>query len=112
MHQGQYTATLGMVLGCLFSTALASQPLSLTEDAINPLEHAAPAPDVNSVEPVLFSQGRGFYTHAFYLILTTGTDDATVYYTTDGSVPNPETARIALDHGQASPGNGRHQWGD
>ena len=129
MHHGQYAVTQGvcrripasareqaarsqigfsdrllwMVLCCLFSTGFSAQPLYLQEAAINPLEPAPPILDINNVEPVLFSQNRGFYAHAFYLILTTPTDDATVYYTTDGSVPNPETASIALDHNQAFP---------
>lgn len=95
MHHGQYTATLGMVLCCLFSTGFAAQTPFYQENTINPPAYVAPAADVNEVEPVLFSQARGFYTHAFYLILTTDTNDATVYYTTDGSVPTPETAQIA-----------------
>ena len=103
MRHGQYTATSGMVLRGLFFVVLSLQPLFAQEHTFNPPSPSAPILDVNGVEPVVFSQTRGFYTHAFYLILTTPTEDATVYYTTDGSIPTPETARIALDHNQAFP---------
>lgn len=87
MDQRQYTAFVGMALLSLCSV------FSIT--------HTAMAAD--QVESVVFSQERGFYTYAFYLILTNSTPDATVYYTTDGSEPIPETAQIALDHNQAFP---------
>ena len=62
-----------------------------------------PEDATTQVESVDFSESRGFYSNAFYLILTTNTDGATVYYTTNGSLPTPETASIALDQNQAFP---------
>ncbi len=103
MHHRQYVATLGMVLCCLVSTGLSTPPNAIQDDTTHPSVFFPSVLDANEVESVLFSQPRGFYTHAFYLILTTYTDDATVYYTTDGSVPNPDTAGIAMDHNQAFP---------
>ncbi|MCP4455813.1 MAG: hypothetical protein GY809_30510 [Planctomycetes bacterium] len=103
MHHGQYAATLGMVLCCLLSAGFSTQTSALQGDTTGQSLLAAGASDVNEVETVVFSQSRGFYSQAFYLILTTDTDDATVYYTTDGGVPNPDTANIALEHNQAFP---------
>jgi len=42
---------------------------------------------IDLVEEVNFSHKRGLYTSPFSLTLSTDTDDATIYYTIDGSVP-------------------------
>ncbi len=103
MHDRQYVVFWGMVLCCLVSGFFPAQASLSQEEMISDSKLISPFIGPNQVEPVLFSQPRGFYAHAFYLILTTNTDDATVYYTTDGSIPTPETASIALDHNQAFP---------
>lgn len=41
-----------------------------------------------------FSVGRGFYTDAFTVEITTGTEGATIRYTTDGSTPSTTTGTI------------------
>lgn len=103
MHHWQSLAALGMVLCCLVSLGFSSHAPVTDEGTSTPRAFFSPVGDVNRVAPVLFSQARGFYTHAFYLILTTNTPEATVYYTTDGTVPTPDTAEIALDDNQAFP---------
>jgi len=103
MHHGRYVATLGMVF--LFSAcgSLIAQTSIFSDDTVNNPYFILPSNDENQVESVNFSQTRGFLNNAFYLILTTNTDNATVYYTVDGSTPTPETASIALDQNQAFP---------
>ncbi|MCF7972981.1 MAG: lamin tail domain-containing protein [Phycisphaerae bacterium] len=103
MHHWQSAATLGMVLFCLLSGSLPAQTPVFPEESPNDPGFIHTIFEVNQVESVVLSQPRGFYTHAFYLILTTNTEDATVFYTTDGSVPTPETGMIALEKNQAFP---------
>ncbi len=103
MHDRQYVVFWGIVLCCLSSVFSPSQASLAQEERGSDSELISTFLGPNQVEPVLFSQPRGFYAHAFYLILTTNTENATVYYTTDGSIPTPETASIALDHNQAFP---------
>ena len=45
------------------------------------------------VAPIQFDQERGFYSDSFELELSTGTADAVIYYTLDGTAP-------AIDHGE------------
>lgn len=43
---------------------------------------------------LVFSKTHGFYDEAFFLEISTAVPDATIYYTTNGSTPTPETATV------------------
>jgi hypothetical protein len=44
---------------------------------------------IEFVADTKFSMGRGFYTSPISVVITTGTANGTIYYTTNGSVPSP-----------------------
>jgi len=46
------------------------------------------------VEDTKFSQDRGFYEDPFQVEITTDTEDAQIYYTTDGTEPGPTNGRL------------------
>lgn len=48
----------------------------------------------SQVKDTTFSSDRGFYTSAFSLEITTKTDGATIYFTTDGRPPSPANGTI------------------
>src|SRR5690606_28390608 len=48
------------------------------------------------VEPVVMSVPRGFYDVAFNVTLATPTAGASIYYTTDGSLPAPDNPAAQL----------------
>src|SRR5690606_35252204 len=48
------------------------------------------------VEPVVMSVPHGFYDAAFNVTLATPTAGATIYYTTDGSLPAPDNPAAQL----------------
>ena len=50
----------------------------------------APAPASERLPPPAFSHPGGFYDSPFSLLISTGLSGATIYYTLDGSLPDPE----------------------
>lgn len=68
--------------------------LGINNVRVVPIFTDSPAPGT-STAPLAFSHNPGFYTEPFQLELTSALKNAQIYYTTDGSVPDP--ARVVTD---------------
>jgi hypothetical protein len=72
--------------------------LALSDISVVPVYGEAPAPSASP--PPNFSHKAGFYAEPFQLTLSSARSGAVIYYTVDGSVPDP--ARVMDDAGWAA----------
>jgi hypothetical protein len=61
--------------------------LALSDIRITPIYGSPPTPETTS--PLHFSHGAGFYSEPFMLTLSSAWPGAAIYYTVDGSIPDP-----------------------